>query len=165
MGSIFLTIKHIYQVDCLSPFCLVLFLRFCLASIGTYSFVSLFCLIFCVCFYVLGKSATSPSLEVALCRKCPVGLRSAIPPDHQSHVLKGCHLHELRVPSCCDRATAAAAMYWWAWLTPGTTMGPTPAVVGCWGGTCPQNGCTAQPLWLSDAGGQGFHQVCCEVRQ
>ena len=43
--------------------------------IGTYSSLSSFCLILCVCFYVFGKSAISPSLEgMVLFRRCLVRL-------------------------------------------------------------------------------------------
>ena len=109
----------LFQGDCLSPFCLVLFLRFYLVlSIGTYSSVSSFYLVPCAYFYVLGKSAISPSLEgVTLFRRCPVGLRSAIPPIHQSQELKGCSLCGLYAPSYCG-GTTAAAVCWWAGLLP-----------------------------------------------
>ena len=47
---------------------------------GTFSFVSSFFLTFCVCFYLLGRSATFPGLErVALCTGCPVRPSSAVP--------------------------------------------------------------------------------------
>ena len=43
-----MVIKNLYQVDCLSLLCLVLFLEFCLIpSFGTYSSVSSFCLTLC----------------------------------------------------------------------------------------------------------------------
>lgn len=59
-----MTITGLYQVDCLSPFSLVLFLRFCLILlIGTYSSASPFCPILAFCFHVLGQSVPSPSLE------------------------------------------------------------------------------------------------------
>lgn len=56
------------QVDCLSPFHLLLFLRFCFVpSIGTYPPVSSLCFVLCVCFCALGQSAVVPSLaKVAL---------------------------------------------------------------------------------------------------
>ena len=63
--SIFI-VSVLNLVDCLSPFCLVLFLEFCYAlSFGT-------CFSFfvysswqppCVCFYVLGRAATSSGLD------------------------------------------------------------------------------------------------------
>ena len=47
------------QVDGLSLFHLVLFLKLCLILlIKVYFSISLFCLVLCVCFYLLGKSAT-----------------------------------------------------------------------------------------------------------
>ena len=43
------------SLKCVSEVCLVL-------SLGTYFFISSFCLALCVCFYVLGKTATSLGL-------------------------------------------------------------------------------------------------------
>ena len=59
--------------DCLSSFCLVLFLRYCLApSFVTYSFaVSFFSSLCGVFFYVLGRLVMFPELgEVALYMRC-----------------------------------------------------------------------------------------------
>ena len=51
--------------------------------------------------YVLGKSATSFSLEgVTLCQ-CPIGIRSTILPDHQRQVLKENLLFEVCVLIYC----------------------------------------------------------------
>ena len=51
------------MVECLPPFNLVLFLEFYpVLSFGKFFFVSSFCLLPCVCFYGLGRSATFPSL-------------------------------------------------------------------------------------------------------
>ena len=62
-----------YQVDWLSLFHLVIFLRFYLVlSFGSYFFVSSFGLTFCVCFYELGGTATSPNLaRMVLCTVIP----------------------------------------------------------------------------------------------
>ena len=110
--SMFMTITLKYFLeDCLSPFHLVPFLRFCLIlSIGTY-FSSSFCLILCVSFYLLDKYATSLHLDVvALCRRCLVGLISTILPGLQSQALKRYSLYGLHPSSCCGRAVAAAAV-------------------------------------------------------
>lgn len=50
------------QVDWLSPFHFILFLRFCLLLL-TRTCLLIFSLIFCVCFDALDKAATSPSLD------------------------------------------------------------------------------------------------------
>ena len=57
-----------------SGLCLGLLLEFCpVLSFGIYFFVSSFQLSLCVCLYVLGRSATSPSLgRLALCSRYPV---------------------------------------------------------------------------------------------
>ena len=69
-------------VDFSSLFCLVLFLEFCSAFcfvlffffIGTDFFLFSFWLLSCICFYVLGRTATSPHLDrVALCIRWPIG--------------------------------------------------------------------------------------------
>ena len=95
-----------------------LFCGFCIVHlIGTYFSVSPFCLIPYACFCVLGKSATSPSLEgVALFRRSAVGLRVTILPGHQSQVFKGCPLHRLHVSFCCGGSLAAAVVCWWVEL-------------------------------------------------
>lgn len=47
-----------YRIDCLSPFHLILFLMFYFVLwFGIYSSVSSFCLILCVCYCILGRSA------------------------------------------------------------------------------------------------------------
>lgn len=56
-----------YQVNCLSPFCLVTFLKFCLIpSFGMYFSVSSLWLIFCLYFFVLDKS-----IYLSILEKCP----------------------------------------------------------------------------------------------
>lgn len=56
-------------------------------------FIFSFCLIICVWVYILGKSAIFPGLqEVVLFRRCLTGLRSEIPPDHQSLMFQACPL-------------------------------------------------------------------------
>lgn len=51
-----------YWINCLFPFCLVLFLMFCVILLfGTYSSVSSLCLTLCFC--VLGSSSTTPGSE------------------------------------------------------------------------------------------------------
>lgn len=93
----------IYYVDCLSPYCLVLFLRFYLVLlIGICSSVSLFCLALCICFSVLGISALPPSPQREdLFKRCSVGLRSTIPPNYQSQALKDHPPCKLSVPDHC----------------------------------------------------------------
>ena len=75
-------------------FNLVLFLRFYLVLLTeAYAFIVSFCLIICVWVYILGKSAISPGLQGAvLFRRCLTGLRSEIPPDHQSLMFQACPL-------------------------------------------------------------------------
>ena len=52
------------MIDCLSPFCSVLFLEFCsVLSFGPYFFVSSFWQPPCVCFCVLGRAALTPCLS------------------------------------------------------------------------------------------------------
>ena len=70
-----------FLVNCLSPFHLILKLSYFIFFLFSRClFVYSFCLILCVCFYVLSISATSPGLgKVALCRRCPVGLSGMIP--------------------------------------------------------------------------------------
>lgn len=89
-GSLWPLLWTPYQTDCLSLFHLVLFLRFCLIlSIGTYPSDSPFCLTLCVSFYVLHRSATSPSLEgLAFCRKYPIIPRSVTPPSTHTQSLE-----------------------------------------------------------------------------
>lgn len=109
--SIFITIALNSFIWCNAYlFHLVLFLGFVL-SFGRYSSVSSFCLSPSVWFYVLGRSATSPSLvRVVLCRRSLVGPSGRIPLRHQSQVLQGCPLCESNVPSCCSWAMIAAGM-------------------------------------------------------
>ena len=59
----------------LFPLYLALFLEISpIISFWTCFFISLFRLTFCVCFYVLGRTAMTPSLGMmALCSRCPVG--------------------------------------------------------------------------------------------
>lgn len=109
----------LYLIKCLSQFCLVTFLKFCLSILFLrYSFASSFCLILCVCFYVLGISAMSPGLEkVDLQSRCPVGPSGTIPPGHLSQVLCG---YLLCGPSCCCWAMTSAGPLWGG-LFPGVT--------------------------------------------
>lgn len=86
--------------DSLFPFHSIIFLIFFLVFfIGTYSSLSSFFLNLWVYFYVqLVKLVIPPSLEgVVIFRRCPVGLRSMIPPGHQIQLSRD-------VPSCCGRA-------------------------------------------------------------
>ena len=140
------------------------FLRLCLVVlIGTYFCVSSFCLILCFCFYVLGKSAASPSLKgVHLCRICSVRLRSALPTGQQSQMLRWCLLCGLHTLSCCGRAAAAAAVHWWAGIVPGMALEPSHG--SCWalmGKAGPQNCYGAWPWMLPGAGGQGYCPISC----
>lgn len=107
-----------YQVDGLSLFHLVLFLKLCLIlSIEIYASISLFCLLLCVYFYLLDKS---PILEgFGLFRRW-VGLQNAIPPGHQKQALQGCP--EVRCASS-HRGGAWATALSWAGLAPRPTVG------------------------------------------
>lgn len=74
--SMFMTITlTFYQAEYVFPFHFVPFLRICLVLLfEIYFYVSSFCLTLYVYVYVLGKSATSSSLEgVAFCMRCPAG--------------------------------------------------------------------------------------------
>ena len=96
----------------------VLFLRFGLfLLIRILSSDSSFCLILYICFYVLGKSSTSPSLDgVILFRRCLGVLRSIISSDYQSQVFKRYPLCILHTLSSCGRAMATTKACWWAEL-------------------------------------------------
>ena len=110
-----------------------LFLRVCLVlSFGTYSFVSSFCLTFCVCFYMLHRSATSPGLErVALCRRYPVGPSSMVSLGYQGQMLQECPLCGLHVSSCCGSAALAeGVLVCKAGPHCGWLQGPVATVVG-----------------------------------
>jgi len=102
----------------LISFSLVLFLRFGLfLLIRIFSSDSSFCLIPYICFHVLGKSSTSPSLDgVILFRRCLGVLRSTIPSDYQSQVFRRYHLCILHTLSSCGRAMATTKACWWAQL-------------------------------------------------
>ena len=109
-----------YVEDCLSPFCLALFLRFCfILSFGTYSFISSFFLTLCVCFYVLGRSAISPCLErVALCRRYPLGFSSMVSLEYSRSILcVGCVC--LLVVAYCGRAAL------WGWSLVSLALRPS----------------------------------------
>ena len=75
-----LIILTLYLVNCLPPLNLVLFLEIS----PVLSFWVCFCIFpfwlpFCVYFYILDRSAVTPSLcGVALCNRCPVGVSGAI---------------------------------------------------------------------------------------
>lgn len=86
-------IKHLYQVDCLSLLCLILFLEFCLIpTFGTYFCVSSFYLTLFY-FYVLDRFyvlVMFPKLEkVALCRRYLMWPNSIFPFGHQIYMLRG----------------------------------------------------------------------------
>lgn len=79
-------------------------------SFGIYSSLSPFCLMLCVCFYVLGITAISPSLKgVALCKNNSWGPAALFPwpPELGSQETSLCGLS---VISSISRATAVA---WW----------------------------------------------------
>ena len=82
--------ESLYLVDNSPPFQLVIFLGFCLVLSCFLVWNVFFCfLILPVCFYVLGRTATSPGLEkVDLFRRCIVGQSSGIYPFHQSQVTR-----------------------------------------------------------------------------
>lgn len=115
-----------YWVDCLSLFCLVIFLMFCLIlSFGIDSFVFSPCLNFCICFYVLGCRLCLLILKlVALWRRHHEGPRSTITPGYQNQVLQGCLFCRLCVPYYCDWAGTAVGM-----LVGGA--GPWPSLLQC----------------------------------
>lgn len=103
---------ELYQEDCLSVFCLAIFLTFCLVlSFGTYS-SALLCPAFCVYFYVSGRLATFLGFESS--GLCPVVSRGTISPCYQNQVFWGCPLCGLVYPllwlSCghCDWAGGEA---------------------------------------------------------
>ena len=121
-------------MNCLSPLCLVL-PGFCLvSSFGTYSSVSLFCLVFCV--YVLGRSVTLPNLgKVALCRKCPMR-PSSIPP------LWSPDLYAQGVPPMCTFSCGRAG---YCRCTSGRGRSLTWLTAACWW-VGPGPGAGASPL-------------------
>ena len=134
--SIFLTISlNSLCGKWLSPFHLVLFLRFYLVlSFGRYSFVSSFCLTLCVCFYVLGISAVSPSIErVALCRRLLWGSVAHSPG------------HESGAPGVSPAWIVCSCLLWLGCIYVGTLVGwvgPWPA--GLWLG---YNCCGHADVW------------------
>lgn len=89
------------------------FLRFCLVpSIGIYFFVSSFCLILCVCFYVPGKSVMFFSLKgLALFRRYPVGFRGIIPLGRWIQALDNCPICGIYNYSCCDGLQMLLKLY------------------------------------------------------
>ena len=119
-GSVFgWLLWTLYLVNCLYLFCSVHFLKFCLVLLfGRYSFVSSFCLILCVCVYVLVLSSISPSLErVSLCRWCPVGPNGTVPAGHQSR----CSRFVSSVGCVCPLVVFVPQlllMPWWSGLVP-----------------------------------------------
>lgn len=103
---------------------LIPFLEFCLVlSFGKCSFVSSFNL--CVCFYVLGRSATSPSPEgVAECGKYLVGLFPCLPsPALRGFPSVGC----LHCPELVGLQPLLGRIGGWE-LVGRKAVGP-----GCWG--------------------------------
>ena len=93
--------------SCLSPIQLVLLgFFFLVPSFETYSYVTLFCLIF-FHFYVFSKLFTFPYLrEMALCRRHAMGLNSILPSCHQSYMLLEWPLYGLCGSFCYDKLTA-----------------------------------------------------------
>lgn len=70
--------------------------------------LSSFCLSHCVCFFILHRSAMSPSLEMmTACRRCPVGDSETIPAGHQSQVFQRGPLCGFFAPFCNSWATNA----------------------------------------------------------
>ena len=70
----------LHLVDCLSPFCLFLFLEFySVLLFGTCYFVSSFWQLPCVCFYILGKTANpSVLVEWPYVSRYPIGPSSTL---------------------------------------------------------------------------------------
>lgn len=101
-----ITLNSSYQIDCLSPFHLVIFLRFVLFLHLKQSSVFSFCLILCVYLFVFDRSITFPDLgEVALCKRCPVGPTLMLPSVYQIQMLQECTLCGLCAPFCCCGAS------------------------------------------------------------
>lgn len=99
--------RILHLIDCLPPFCLVIFLKFCPdLSSGTCFFVSSFgCLPMFIS--VFGISATSPNLgRVALCSRLPLG-PSVAACVHLNQVLLGCLMFGVCMLSCCSWALIA----------------------------------------------------------
>ena len=149
--SIFVSITlNSFLINCLSPFCLVPFLEFCLVlSFGKYSFVSSLCLTLCVSFYVLGRSAPYPSLErVALCVvQFPMVTRASF---SWGFPCLGC-MHPLIVvgPQLLwahwlrELAPGLAGCIAWLWLRRCAVGGTDPQVGAPW------RGCWCWPRWLT----------------
>lgn len=101
-ASLWSLLLNLYLEECLSLFCLVLFLGFVLffflenISLSHYA---------CVCFCVLGKSATYPSFE-----RVVFGPQRLNPHSHQSQVFQGLLLCGLSVPFCCGWAITAVGV-------------------------------------------------------
>lgn len=137
----------LYHVGGLSPFHLAYFLRFCLLSFGKYSSV-LFFLTFCVCFFLLGRTDTSPKLKemvwcmLTLCVDCVclvtlAGWLELWP----AWVVGPGALHAL---VCSGRLAAAEVCMGWdgpeTLLLEGALAGSWSwsgyKIVVCWGSTC-----------------------------
>ena len=89
--------KSLYLVNFLLSFHLALFLEISLVSFGTFFFVSRFWLPLFVCFYVLARSALTPSLSgVVLCSRWCSLL------DHLIWMLQEFPLCGFCGPSCCN---------------------------------------------------------------
>lgn len=103
-------------------------LEFCLIPcFGTYSCISLFCLIICVYFYVLCALDTFPNFrEVALCRKC---LKHTL--------LWSAERYALGVPFTWALSALLLWQDWFLWVH--WQGGPTSGPLGC---QC------SMPVWL-----------------
>ena len=144
-------IKHLYQVDCLSLLCLILFLEFCLIlSFGTYFSVSSFCLTQFY-FYVLDRFyvlVMFPKLEkVVLCRRCLLWPNSILPFVHQSYMLYGCLISWMHGPFWSGGPTTVGTLVGRAGPSP--IWLPSPALC---------NGCCPACRW-----GQIWHGWLCSL--
>ena len=146
----------LHLIDCLSPFCLVLFLKFwSLLSFGPCFFVFSFWQPPCICFHVLAGAATSLGLvRVALYSVCTVGFSDTASPITQAgyssftHCV-GCTQPSLAVePSDTTRVLSRDTQPWLqsdlqaAATCVGlrgdqerTSCEPRPAALGAWCGT------------------------------
>lgn len=72
---------------------------------GNYSSVFSFCLILCVCIYMLGRSVMFLSLgEMVIRRRHPMDSSSTLPSFHWRYMLKWCPLCRLSGTFCCGWA-------------------------------------------------------------
>lgn len=101
-------VEHIYDcfhwANCLSSILLVI-LGFVLFLCLKYASIFSFCLILCVCIYMLGRSVMFLSLgEMVIRRRHPMDSSSTLPSFHWRYMLKWCPLCRLSGTFCCGWA-------------------------------------------------------------